>query len=366
MPQPLVLLGSPALRHCSPGLCPRSLRKRLLTQLATWLSKLSRPAVACSESKSKGQPLSLHISPFLRLVSFCTGDPGSPAHLAPALPRSPPGRNFVRRVGGGLCGGRGAADDAEGVVGFVSEITKQQFSILTTAPVALGILTGNLSHRCLCLKPSRVLSEFSKAQVNSVPANGLSGEAEIAMGRASRSLPGPEASMPSLCDVPAEPLPAQASPATQDGHRQQEPPAPAPGTLGLQQSGTAHAGPSGSASAQPPASPVREAARAEGQGSGQQKPPEDDGAARSLGVSSPTSPVSVHAFQGAALGKRLRAGAGYLRLLTPSGLCLLLISPSCLLASVSQALCQSLPIGVSCHLTSTPWRSFSSDCRLCS
>ncbi|XP_045669810.1 pleckstrin homology domain-containing family M member 1 isoform X1 [Ursus americanus] len=137
-----------------------------------------------------------------------------------------------------------------------------------------------------------VLSEFSKAQVNSVPANGLSGEAEIAMGRASRSLPGPEASMPSLCDVPAEPLPAQASPATQDGHRQQEPPAPAPGTLGLQQSGTAHAGPSGSASAQPPASPVREAARAEGQGSGQQKPPEDDGAARSLGVSSPTSPKS--------------------------------------------------------------------------
>ncbi|XP_034506434.1 pleckstrin homology domain-containing family M member 1-like [Ailuropoda melanoleuca] len=109
-----------------------------------------------------------------------------------------------------------------------------------------------------------VLSEFSKAQVNSVPANGpsrLSGEAEIATGRASRSLPGPEASMPSLCDVPAEPLPAQASPVTQEGNCQQEPPAQASGALGLQQSGTAHAGPSESASAQPPASPVRERAR---------------------------------------------------------------------------------------------------------
>lgn len=31
---------------------------------------------------------------------------GSPAHSAPALPRSPPGRSFVRRVGGGLCRGR--------------------------------------------------------------------------------------------------------------------------------------------------------------------------------------------------------------------------------------------------------------------
>ncbi|XP_064439105.1 pleckstrin homology domain-containing family M member 1 isoform X3 [Mirounga angustirostris] len=138
-----------------------------------------------------------------------------------------------------------------------------------------------------------VLSEFSKAQVNSVPTSGLSGlsgEAEIPTGRASLSFPGPEASIP--CDVPAEPLLAQASPATQDGHRKQEPPAQAPGALGLQQSGIAQAVPSGSASGQQPASPVREVARAMAQGSGQQKPPEDDGAAWSLRVSSPTSPKS--------------------------------------------------------------------------
>ncbi|XP_027948572.1 pleckstrin homology domain-containing family M member 1 isoform X2 [Eumetopias jubatus] len=138
-----------------------------------------------------------------------------------------------------------------------------------------------------------VLSEFSKAQVNSVPTSGLSGlsrEAEIPTGRASPSLPGPEASIP--CDVPAEPLPAQASPATQDGHRKQEQPAQAHGALGLQQSGTAQAVPSGSASGQQPAIPVREVARAMARGSGQQKPPEDDRAVWSLGVSSPTSPKS--------------------------------------------------------------------------
>ncbi|XP_047688228.1 pleckstrin homology domain-containing family M member 1-like isoform X5 [Prionailurus viverrinus] len=137
-----------------------------------------------------------------------------------------------------------------------------------------------------------VLSEFSKAQVNSVPTNGLSGlsgEVEIPTGRASLPLPGLEASIP--FDVPAEPLPPQASSGTQDGDRKQEPPPQAPGTLGLLQLGTAKAVPSVSILDQRPSSPVREAAaRAVSPGSGQQKSLEDDGAARSLGVSSPTSP----------------------------------------------------------------------------
>ncbi|XP_047701337.1 pleckstrin homology domain-containing family M member 1-like isoform X3 [Prionailurus viverrinus] len=137
-----------------------------------------------------------------------------------------------------------------------------------------------------------VLSEFSKAQVNSVPTNGLSGlsgEVEIPTGRASLPLPGLEASIP--FDVPAEPLPPQASSGTQDGDRKQEPPPQAPGTLDLLQLGTAKAVPSVSILDQRPSSPVREAAaRAVSPGSGQQKSLEDDGAARSLGVSSPTSP----------------------------------------------------------------------------
>ncbi|XP_046937651.1 pleckstrin homology domain-containing family M member 1-like isoform X2 [Lynx rufus] len=140
----------------------------------------------------------------------------------------------------------------------------------------------------------KVLSEFSKAQVNSVPTNGLSGlsgEMEIPTGRASLPLPGLEASIP--FDVPAEPLPPQASSGTQDGDRKQEPPPQAPGTLGLLQLGTAKAVPSVSILDQRPSSPVREAAaRAVSPGSGQQKSLEDDGAARSLGVSSPTSPKS--------------------------------------------------------------------------
>ncbi|XP_034883378.1 pleckstrin homology domain-containing family M member 1 [Mirounga leonina] len=281
VPQLLVLLGSPALRRCSLGLCHNSLGRWLLTQLLAWLSKLSRPSVACSESKSKGQPVSIHISPFLSSVSFFPGDPGTPAHLATHSAEVPAGEKFREVCHRRAVWKQGATDD-EGLACF-----------LITAPVALGILTDNLSHRFLCLKTSRVLSEFSKAQVNSVPTSGLSGlsgEAEIPTGRASLSFPGPEASIP--CDVPAEPLLAQASPATQDGHRKQEPPAQAPGALGLQQSGIAQAVPSGSASGQQPASPVREVARAMAQGSGQQKPPEDDGAAWSLRVSSPTSPKS--------------------------------------------------------------------------
>lgn len=132
--------------------------------------------------------------------------------------------------------------------------------------------------------------------------SGLSGEMEIPTGRASLPLPGLEASIP--FDVPAEPLPPQASSGTQDGDRKQEPPPQAPGTLGLLQLGTAKAVPSVSILDQRPSSPVREAAaRAVSPGSGQQKSLEDDGAARSLGVSSPTSPVSDTSFSGRGLGE---------------------------------------------------------------
>lgn len=170
------------------------------------------------------------------------------------------------------------------------------FPFITTAPVALSILTDNLSHRFLCLKTSRVLSEFTKARVNSVPTNRLSGEVEIPTGRASLSLPSRETSIP--FDVPAEPLLAQASPEIQDGYHKQEPPVQAPDTLGLQQLGPAQAVPSGSASDQQSSRSVREVARAVRQGNGQQEPPEDDGSMWSLGVFSPTSPVSDTSFSG--------------------------------------------------------------------
>ncbi|EPY89697.1 pleckstriny domain-containing family M member 1-like protein [Camelus ferus] len=137
----------------------------------------------------------------------------------------------------------------------------------------------------------RVLSEFSKAQVNSVPANGLSQETEIPTLPASLSLHGLDTSTPLHFDVPAEPLPTQASPGTQDGGPKQEPLSQAPGPLGRLHLGTTQAGPSGSTSDQQPSSPVRETTRAVGQGSSQQKPPEDDGRRLSLVVPSPTSPL---------------------------------------------------------------------------
>ncbi|KAF5924466.1 hypothetical protein HPG69_018867 [Diceros bicornis minor] len=135
-----------------------------------------------------------------------------------------------------------------------------------------------------------VLSEFSKAQVNSVPTNGLSRDTEIPTLQASLSLRCLDTSPHLHFDVPAEPLPAQASSGTRGGGHKQELLSQAPGTLGLQQLGTAHVVPSGSTSGQQPSSPVRETTRAAGRVSGQQKPPGDDGAGLSLVVSSPTSP----------------------------------------------------------------------------
>lgn len=169
-------------------------------------------------------------------------------------------------------------------------VTKQPFPL-----VALGIPADNPSHRFLCLKTSRVLSEFSKAQVNSMPTNGLSQETEVPTLQASLSLHGLDTSTPLHCDGPAEPLPTQASPGTPDGGHQQEPLSQAPGPLGQLLLGTAQAVPSRSTSDQQPPCPVREATRAVGQGRGQQKSPEDDGARLSPVVPPPTSPVSVQA-----------------------------------------------------------------------
>lgn len=135
-----------------------------------------------------------------------------------------------------------------------------------------------------------VLSEFNKAQVNSVPTNGLSRETEIPTLQASLSLHGLclDTSTHLHVEAPAEPLPARAASGAADGGHKQEPLSLAPGIPGLQHLGTAQAVPWRSASDQQPSSPVR----AVGQGDGQQRPSVDDGAGRSLMVSSPTSPKS--------------------------------------------------------------------------
>nr|KAF6296623.1 pleckstrin homology and RUN domain containing M1 [Myotis myotis] len=135
-----------------------------------------------------------------------------------------------------------------------------------------------------------VLSEFSKAQVNSVPTNGLSRETEIPTLQASLSLHGLclDTSTHLHVEAPAEPLPARAASGTTNGGHKQEPLSLAPGILGLQHLGTAQAVTSRSTSDQQPSRPVR----AVGQGDGQQRPSVDDGAGLSLMVSSPTSPKS--------------------------------------------------------------------------
>lgn len=123
------------------------------------------------------------------------------------------------------------------------------------------------------LSLQEVLSEFSKAQVNSVPTNGLNQEMEVPTLQASLSLHGLDTSTHLFFDVPAEPLPAHAASGTQHGGHQQELLSQPPGTLG-----PAQAVPSGSTSDQQPS----------GHGSGQRKPSVDGGAILSLAVSSPT------------------------------------------------------------------------------
>ncbi|XP_057571263.1 pleckstrin homology domain-containing family M member 1 isoform X4 [Hippopotamus amphibius kiboko] len=136
-----------------------------------------------------------------------------------------------------------------------------------------------------------VLSEFSKAQVNSVPTEGLSPETEVPVLQASLTLHGLDTSTPPPFEVPVEPRPAQASPGTRDGAHTREPLSQARGPWGWLK---AQAVPSGSTSGQQPPSPVREAARAVGQGSGQRKPLEDDRPRLSLVVPSPTSPINTN------------------------------------------------------------------------
>ncbi|XP_004859227.1 pleckstrin homology domain-containing family M member 1 isoform X1 [Heterocephalus glaber] len=136
-----------------------------------------------------------------------------------------------------------------------------------------------------------VLSEFSKAQVNSVPTRGPSQESEMPMFQAPLSLHGLATSTHLLSDVPGEPLPARASSETPDSDHEREPLPQAPSTLRVQQPVTAQACPAGSTSGQP-AGPAREASGAVSQGSGLQKALENGRVGLKLVVSSPTSPKS--------------------------------------------------------------------------
>lgn len=164
---------------------------------------------------------------------------------------------------------------------------------MSTVPVAVDILAINLSHGFLCLKTSRVLSEFSKAQVNSVPSSGPSQETEISTLQTPLSLHSLATSTHLHFEEPAELLPAHASSGTpNDGHKHQLLPQETPD---VQQLGTAQASPAGSTSDQQPSSPVGGTA---GQGSGQPKALEYGRVGPKLVVSSPTSPVSVKAVQG--------------------------------------------------------------------
>ncbi|KAM9598180.1 pleckstrin homology domain-containing family M member 1 [Trichechus inunguis] len=152
----------------------------------------------------------------------------------------------------------------------------------------LGTANADDSDRSL----QEVLSEFSKAQVNSVPTNGLSQETETSTLQSSLSCRGLDTSAYLHLDVPAEPLPAQASSRTPDGDHKQEPLFQMPGTLDLLQLSAAQTAPSGDTSAQKPSGPVREKTRAVRQGSGPEKPLEGDRVGLNLVVSSPTSPKS--------------------------------------------------------------------------
>nr|XP_039332905.1 pleckstrin homology domain-containing family M member 1 isoform X2 [Saimiri boliviensis boliviensis] len=150
----------------------------------------------------------------------------------------------------------------------------------------LGTANAEDSDRSL----QEVLLEFSKAQVNSVPTNGLSQETEIPTPQATLSLCGLDTSTHVNCEAPAEPLPAQAASGTQDDVHPQEPHPQSLSTLHLEQLGTAQAAPAESAAGQQPSSTVSETARAVGPGNGPQKAPAHDGAGPKLVVSSPTSP----------------------------------------------------------------------------
>ncbi|XP_004707580.1 pleckstrin homology domain-containing family M member 1 [Echinops telfairi] len=127
-----------------------------------------------------------------------------------------------------------------------------------------------------------VLSEFSKAQANSVPTSTLIRETETPAHQAPLTLHSLGSSTPLLrFDVPAGPPPAQASSPTPDGDHKQEPCSQGPGPV-----------PSGGTSAQMASSPVGEKAGAAPLGSGPEKPLGGDRVGLNLVVSSPTSPKS--------------------------------------------------------------------------
>ncbi|XP_062937475.1 pleckstrin homology domain-containing family M member 1 isoform X2 [Cynocephalus volans] len=150
----------------------------------------------------------------------------------------------------------------------------------------LGIANADDSDRSL----QEVLSEFSKAQVNSVPTNRLSQELEIPTLQTLLSHHGLDTNTHLHFDVPAELLPAQASSGPRDGGYKQQLLSQVPGTLDLQQPGTAPAVPAGSQASS--LLVPGETTRAASQWSGLQKALEDDRAGPKLVVSSPTSPKS--------------------------------------------------------------------------
>ncbi|KAM5274522.1 pleckstrin homology domain-containing family M member 1 [Ctenodactylus gundi] len=151
----------------------------------------------------------------------------------------------------------------------------------------LGTANADDSDRSL----QEVLSEFSKAQVNSVPNDGLSQDAEISMLQAPLSHHSLAASTHLHSRVPAEPLPAQESSVASDGGHKQEPLSQAPGALHVQQPVTTQDSPVESSSGQQP-SPLRKTSGAVSQGSGPKKALEDFRVGQKLVLSSPTSPKS--------------------------------------------------------------------------
>ncbi|XP_060059294.1 pleckstrin homology domain-containing family M member 1 isoform X2 [Erinaceus europaeus] len=137
-----------------------------------------------------------------------------------------------------------------------------------------------------------VLSEFSKAQVNSVPTNRLGQEADSPALQPPPSLGGLDPSPRLHPIMPAEPHPTPASIRIPGAGCKQELLSQMCATPTLQLQGDVHAAPSGDRSHQQPPGPERELASAGHQGSGQQKPVKDEDAGLSLVVPSPTSPKS--------------------------------------------------------------------------
>lgn len=142
----------------------------------------------------------------------------------------------------------------------------------------LGTANADDSDRSL----QEVLSEFSKAQVNSAPSSGPSQEPDTPMFQTPLSLHSLANSTHLLFEGSEEPFPAHTSSGTSSGHKHQPQESP-----DMQPLGTAQAGPAESTSDQQPSSPMAGAA---GQGSEPWKALEYGRVGPKLVVSSPTSP----------------------------------------------------------------------------